>query len=80
LRRVLLALVRARESQPGKPLSVDDVLRTAWPGEQLLFDAARNRVYVAVSTLRRSGLRDVLLSDGDGYLLDPRISVRVLSD
>jgi tetratricopeptide (TPR) repeat protein len=36
---------------------------------------AANRVYVAVSTLRSLGLRDVVLSGGDGYLIDPEVDI-----
>ena len=48
------------------------------PGErEVLAHAAKRRVHVAVSTLRAMGMRDVLLSEGDGYLLDPRVAVEV---
>jgi hypothetical protein len=80
LRRVLLALVEGRKRSPGTPVSVDDLLERAWPGERVLHDAGRQRVYVAVSTLRELGLRDLLLSDATGYLLDARVAVRTTTD
>ncbi len=52
---------------------MDDLLAAGWPGEKVLPFAGRNRVHVALTTLRGMGLRDVLLSDGDGYHLDPSV-------
>ncbi|MEM6991151.1 MAG: hypothetical protein AAF721_11655 [Myxococcota bacterium] len=37
--------------------------------------AGANRVYVALTTLRKLGLRDYLLSQDDGYLLDPAMPI-----
>ncbi|MEJ7727735.1 MAG: hypothetical protein WKG00_00810 [Polyangiaceae bacterium] len=36
-------------------------------------EAAADRVYTAIATLRRMGLRTALLSRDDGYLLDPAL-------
>jgi hypothetical protein len=47
----------------------------AWRGDRALHEPARHRVYVALSTLRDLGLRDVLLHDLDGYLLDPAVEL-----
>jgi len=77
LRRLLSTLVQTRETSPGTPLDVNAVCRAVWPGERVLAHAAKRRVHVAVSTLRALGMRDVLLSEGDGYLLDPRVSVEM---
>jgi predicted ATPase len=77
LRRLLSTLVRTREASPGTPLDVNAVCRAVWPGERVLAHAAKRRVHVAVSTLRAMGMRDVLLSEGDGYLLDPRVDLEV---
>jgi hypothetical protein len=41
----------------------------------VLFEAAQTRVRVAIATLRKLGLRGVLLTRDDGYLLDPQIAV-----
>jgi predicted ATPase len=79
-RLVLLRLIEERERAPGKPLSVDDLLAAGWPGERVLADAGASRVYVALGTLRRLGLRNVLLSRDGGYLLDPRIPVRRVTE
>ena len=71
LRRLLAAFADAREARPGEGLQMDALIAAGWPGEQILPHAAANRVYVAIATLRKLGLRDVLHSHEDGYLLDP---------
>lgn len=76
LRRILFALVEQRRAQPGVGLSMDAIQRAAWPGERIQVEAAANRIYVAVSKLRRRGLRDFLRSQDDGYALDPGLEVQ----
>lgn len=73
LRRVLDALARQRLERPGAPLDTDAVFERGWPGEDIGVEAARNRVRVAVATLRRLGLGDVLQTVQGGYRLDPDI-------
>ena len=51
------------------------LVSVGWPDERLTREAAANRLYVAIATLRRLGLRDILQSRDDGWLLDPRIPV-----
>jgi hypothetical protein len=69
---VLAALVAARKG--GEPLVRGDALLAAgWPGERILPDAATNRLYVAIATLRKLGLRDVLVRFDEGYRLDPGV-------
>ncbi|WP_153821923.1 tetratricopeptide repeat protein [Polyangium spumosum] len=76
LRRILFALVEQRRARPGVGLSLEEIQRAAWPGERIRTDAAANRIYVAVSKLRRRGLRDFLRSQDDGYALDPNLEVQ----
>ena len=71
LRLVLRRLLEERLSRPGSALSVDDLLEAGWPGERVVPHAGAARVYVAISTLRKMGLRTFLVSRDDGYLLDP---------
>ena len=55
-----------------------DALQSAgWPGERMHPEAASNRVYVAITTLRKLGLKPVLVRRDDGYLLDPEVTVRL---
>jgi tetratricopeptide (TPR) repeat protein len=74
--RLLRILVRGRIDAPGKPLSVDTLLRAAWPGERFAVPrSGAMRVYVQMSRLRSLGLRDALCSVGDGYILAPAVLV-----
>ncbi len=53
------------------------LIQSAWPDERLIPKAARNRLHVALSTLRTLGLRELILSTAGGYMLDPAIPVRL---
>jgi len=75
LRRILHALARLRVDAPGEPLSMNEIVRAGWPGERMSPGAAANRVRVALATLRRLGLHDVIVTGTGGYLLDPAIAV-----
>lgn len=79
LRRLLIKLVETRLASPATPLAWDALFAVGWPGERIHVEAARNRVKVAISSLRAMGLRDVLLHDGTGYLIDPALRVRVVT-
>jgi len=46
--------------------------------EIVIRDAGASRVYVALGTLRKLGLRDVILSRDGGYLLDPQVKIVVV--
>ncbi|MCA9624401.1 MAG: tetratricopeptide repeat protein [Myxococcales bacterium] len=72
-RRILAALVDHREAYPGIALGLDELLAAGWPGEKLLPEAGATRVYTAIATLRRMGLKPYLLRGDDGYLLDPAV-------
>jgi predicted ATPase len=77
---VLHALVDARLRGPGSVLSPESLVTAGWPGERVLPSAGRQRVRVAITTLRNSGLREVLLSRDGGYLLDPIARVELIAD
>jgi tetratricopeptide (TPR) repeat protein len=78
--RVLRALVDARLRAPGSTCPPDVLLAYGWPGERCDPRSGAARVYNALATLRKLGLRTALLSRDDGYLLDPEQTVRVVSD
>ncbi len=78
LRRLLHALVRARLDAPGAPLDAAQMLAAGWPGERVLPDAGVHRVRVAVSTLRKFGLREAIQTRGSAYLLDPGLKTHLL--
>jgi predicted ATPase len=72
VRLVLLELARARRDAPGCAVSPDALLAAGWPGERMRPDAATKRLHTAIWTLRSVGFETLLLTEGDGYLLDPR--------
>jgi predicted ATPase len=77
LRRILVALVERHGKGAASALDQETLVERGWPGERLLPDAASTRLRVAIATLRRLGLRSVLVTSEDGYLLDPAATVRV---
>lgn len=76
VRRILVALARARLDAPGRALSLDELVVAGWPGERLLAEAGQKRAYTAVWTLRAQVFGDRLLTRDDGYLLDPALPLR----
>jgi predicted ATPase len=77
VRRVLLALARARRDSPGAPVLPAILLEAGWPGERMRAEAATKRLHTAIWTLRNVGLEALLLTEGEGYLLDPRTDLRL---
>ncbi len=73
LRRILEGLVHHRQHHPGSALDTAGVLKSGWPGEKIIAEAGQNRVYVAIATLRKLGLGELLITRKDGYLLDPGV-------
>ncbi len=77
LRRILAALAKHRVDAPGDSLGLDELLAAGWPGERIRQTAGVNRVHVALTTLRKLGLRAVLISGAHGYLLDPAVAIAI---
>jgi tetratricopeptide (TPR) repeat protein len=75
LRRIMAALITQRENAPGEDLSVDALVAAGWPGEYINHNAANNRLHVALTTLRKLGLRDWLQSGEHGYRLSPAVAI-----
>lgn len=75
LRRIVAGLVEARRRTPGRVLSRAELFAFGWPQERALLKAQGTRVRVALSTLRKMGLRELIVSRDDGWLLDPRVDV-----
>jgi predicted ATPase len=69
------ALLDRRLEAPGAGIEPDELTELVWPGERIAPDAATNRLHVAIAKLRRLGLRDLLLREGEGYLLDAEVEV-----
>lgn len=51
----------------GAPLGLEALVRAGWPGQRVLSSAARNRVHVALSTLRGLGLDGLIERVDGGY-------------
>ncbi len=51
---------------------MEQLLQAAWPDETIQPASAANRLYVALATLRKQGLKRLLLTEEEGYLLDPK--------
>ena len=80
LARVLSTMLIARKDEPCRPLTVTDMLDRAWAEEKLLPRAGANRVYVAMTTLRKMGLRYLLVRTDTGYVLDPDVPLRIIDE
>lgn len=77
LRRIVVALHEHSIEHPGVALGVDALVERGWPSQTILPDAASTRLRVAISTLRKLGLRPLLLTRDDGYLFDANLRVVV---
>lgn len=75
LRGVLHGLVEQHLAARGEPLSLDAVLEAGWPGERMSFESGARRVYVTINRLRKLGLGELVLTTGDGYMLEPTADV-----
>jgi tetratricopeptide (TPR) repeat protein len=53
------------------PLGPAALFEAGWPGETVGETSARNRVYVALAALRKAGLRDHLVKERGGWMLNP---------
>ena len=76
LQRLLRALTDARVQAPGESVRARELVAQGWPGERMAWDAAKNRLRVAINQLRRRGLAQVLITTREGYLLDPACELR----
>lgn len=79
LSRIVTALVDRHDEAPDASLSLQDLFEAGWPGERPVAGAGANRVYVALTQLRRMGLRDIIERNEHGYRLAPRAVVRFVS-
>jgi hypothetical protein len=75
LRAVLRALADARASRGGAPLAHVEIGRAAWPAERVDASVLANRVWVAMSSLRKLGLGACLVNTAEGYVLTESVEV-----
>jgi predicted ATPase/Tfp pilus assembly protein PilF len=75
MRLMLVKLVEERLTLPGSTVSTAALVAAGWPGEIVAADVGADRVYTALSTLRKLGLKSALQNRGDGYRIDPDLAV-----
>jgi hypothetical protein len=75
LRRLLIALAEMKQRSPSAVLPVTAAFEAGWPGERANPTAAAMRVYTAVHSLRRLGLRGLLVRRRRGYVLDVDVQI-----
>lgn len=75
LQAVLARLARERVQRPGMPVPWRELFAAGWPGQNILEHAARNRLKVAIATLRKLGLGGAVRHAGDGYLLEAEVRI-----
>ena len=80
LARMLVVLVRQRIDNPGASLDVMALCAACWPGERIMPSAAANRVYVAISGLRRAGLAEDLEHSAAGYRIATSVECTLVDD
>jgi hypothetical protein len=76
MRKLLSALIAASEAGRKEPLSVEEMFEIGWPEQRASSDSAAGRVYTTVRLLRAMGLRDVILSDAGGYIINPNLAIQ----
>lgn len=69
LARIVCALL------DGRTWTLGALGEAVWPAERMVGHSLRNRVQVAVSTLRKVGLTLVQRTEGGGYRLDPSATI-----
>lgn len=80
LARMAIVLGRARIETPGRGLDIAELAAGCWPGERIVATAAANRVYVAISGLRRVGLAGDLEKCADGYRFSPELRCELVDE
>lgn len=70
-RLILRKFLDTHASNPPVAFDVDELFAIGWPDQTIHPKSAADRVYWVIRTLRDLGLRDLLVTTGDGYSLDP---------
>jgi DNA-binding response OmpR family regulator len=77
LARIVRELALERVRHPGRPVTAEELVRAGWPDERIVPSAAKNRLHVSITRLRKLGLEDAILREAEGYLFDPGILLTV---
>jgi hypothetical protein len=75
IRGILEAFAHQHERVPGRALSTADLVRAGWAGEKMSKTAGQERVYAAIATMRKLGLRSLIEQEGEGYRLIPSVKL-----
>jgi tetratricopeptide (TPR) repeat protein len=75
--RIVRTLAQHAQDKPGETLDIEGLFEAGWPGEHILPAAAGNRVRVALSTLRRQGLAEIIERWEHGWRLQPGVVVQL---
>lgn len=75
-RRLFSALVAGRLENPGKPLPIADLIAAGWPDDKARSTALENRLWVALSRLRKLGLGDRIARIDGGYAIPLDVSIQ----
>ncbi len=75
LRQIVAAIVKRHRLEPARRLTADELIEEGWPGERIQPEAASARLRVAISTLRKLGLKEYLWTTGRGYGFHPEVSL-----
>jgi hypothetical protein len=76
-RRIVDALAALHRRSPGAVLTIPELLEIGWPGERPMAEAGANRVYVALTHLRRMGMRGVIERHEGGYRFVPGAVIKL---
>lgn len=74
--RIVTALADLQRREPGAVLTIRELLEAGWPGERTIHEAGANRVYVALTQLRRMGLREIIERSEGGYRFAQDVEIR----
>lgn len=69
LQAVLRVLVQQRVQSPQTPVPIYALIRAGWPEQKTVTQTGKNRLHVAIATLRKSGLDAHLVHSAGGYSL-----------
>jgi hypothetical protein len=75
MRAVCRVLVDRHRQACRRGLDAQELFAASHPGERISDAAAVNRIRVVIAALRRQGLRELLVTRGPEYLLDPATRV-----
>lgn len=77
LARIVRELALERVRHPGRAVAAEELVRAGWPDERIVPSAAKNRLHVSITRLRKLGLEDAILREADGYMFDPALLLTV---